>query len=508
MGQLYCEQIWNEWLYEELKNYELTQIAGRQLKKYNQKGYLHFDPRFWFPDRQDEIKAVVSNPAEFNCWNFYPFLQVTAQTQRFKPNSSKGQPKRSTKKRPICYAAHKDSLIYGFYSYCLTKLYEAFIHKQGFADSVSSYRTDLKGNCNIQFAKEVFDYIKQVGECNAIALDIKGFFDSLDHIILKINWAQIIGEERLPAEQYKLYTTLTEFAFTDREKLLAYLGVDLEKISPFPQSILDLFPTKQHAGLFRQLREKEVIKIQREIGIPQGSPMSAVLSNIYMVGYDARMSWLAKENGFLYKRYCDDILIVCSNELAREVKLIAYEAIEECKLTIQPAKEEEILFRRDSTGKLRALNAKSVERRIHSYSDNRMHYFYKPLQYLGFEYNGQDVLIRNSSICRFHRKLKRRVTKSVKMAYSRNGVGDKIFKQTTYRRYSHLGKRNFLTYAYRAAAETYNSEGGIKLGMNSKKIRGQVARHMKLLEATLNHKNNKRYQEKMQQGKAIKIKTS
>jgi len=77
-----------------------------------------------------------------------------------------------------------------------------------------------------------------------------------------------------------------------------------------------------------------------DIGIPQGSPMSAVLSNIYMIDFDKRLNQLAIQKGFLYKRYCDDILIVCAQEVSIEVKQVAYEAIEECKLIIQPEKEE------------------------------------------------------------------------------------------------------------------------------------------------------------------------
>jgi len=223
-----------------------------------------------------------------------------------------------------------------------------------------------------------------------------------------------------------------------------------------------------------------------------------------MIDFDKRLNQLAIQKGFLYKRYCDDILIVCAQEVSIEVKQVAYEAIEECKLIIQPEKEEEIRFGLDFKGRLRAYNAKEIEKKPHKFLPRREHYFYKPLQYLGFEFNGQDSLIRNSSICRFHKKMQRRVSKSVKMAYSDRGLGDKVFTRTTYYRYSHLGKRNFITYAHRCAAEGYkNNKGDTKLGMNSPKIRSQISHHMQLISRSLSRKNRKRYEQKYLRGKGV-----
>lgn len=506
MTQLYDSQTWTDWQEEETKNYRRDK-KNPDRKIYEKRGYLHFDPRCWFPDRSAEIKRIVSDPKQFDAWSFFPFLKVINETPRFKYNAEYGRPLRSIKERPICYAAHKDALIYSFCSYSLTKRYEAYIHENGFADAVLAYRSDLNGDCNIQFAKQVFDYIREVGECTVIALDIKSFFDNLDHRSLKDKWAKVIGESRLPAEHFKLYKTLTQFACANLDELLDYLNIDLKKVDRLPKAILDLFPTKQHAGLFRQLRERNIIKVQKDRGIPQGSPMSAVLSNIYMIDFDARLHQFAKVKGLLYRRYCDDILIVCPQSMVVEAKQIAYETIEDCALIIQPEKEEEISFRFDGIGKLRAFDAKEIVKRPHKFIAGREHYFYKSLQYLGFEFNGQDALIRNASLCRYHKKLKRRINKSVKMAYSDSSLSDKVFTQTTYRRYSHLGYRNFITYVYRCAAINYtNSDGNTKPGMASPKIRSQVARHMRSIQKALIHKNQKRFEYKQSQDSSVNLK--
>jgi len=49
-------------------------------------------------------------------------------------------------------------------------------------------------------------------------------------------------------------------------------------------------------------------RLQEYYGIPQGSALSALLSNIYLVDFDEYMFKLGQTIGFIYRRYCDDIL--------------------------------------------------------------------------------------------------------------------------------------------------------------------------------------------------------
>lgn len=114
-------------------------------------------------------------------WSFSPFIKILVKTPRFKYQETEGEYELETKIRPICFASHMDSLIFGFYSFCLTRKYEEYIERNGFSDCVLAYRSNLGGKCNIQFSKEVFDYIRSKGDCTAIALDIKGYFDHIDH---------------------------------------------------------------------------------------------------------------------------------------------------------------------------------------------------------------------------------------------------------------------------------------------------------------------------------------
>jgi len=74
-----------------------------------------------------------------------------------------------------------------------------------------------------------------------------------------------------------------------------------------------------------------------------------------------------------------------------------------------------------------------------------------PLQYLGLEFTGQIIQLRSSSLARHHQRMRRGVRKAVCMAKGRKGQqGGKVFKRALYRKFSHLGKFNFVKYAKRA----------------------------------------------------------
>jgi len=121
-----------------------------------------------------------------------------------------------TKIRPILFTSHFDTYIYGFYAHGLNNLYQAYIRKKGFQEVVLAYRNDIEGKCNIQFAKEAFDQVKNAflanGKCSVIALDVKGYFDHIDHTTLKRMWCKMIGANQLPIDQYKIFRSLTKFS--------------------------------------------------------------------------------------------------------------------------------------------------------------------------------------------------------------------------------------------------------------------------------------------------------
>jgi hypothetical protein len=93
------------------------------------------------------------------------------------------------------------------------------------------------------------------------------------------------------------------------------------------------------------------------------------------------------------------------------------------------------------------------------------------------------------------------------MAYSGKVESGKIWKEQLFHRYTHLGKRNFLTYVYNSSKKEYrNSKDELKEGMNDGAIKRQVRRHFDILMKKLETKNIQRYIWKLKKDKPKKYK--
>lgn len=529
---MYDASLWDAWLCQELSNYQ-EDLQGTKI--YLKKGYLHLDHKIWFPEFHTDIEKIVKNGLRVHYrqtgkkefYSFSPFLKVLAKTPRYRYQFEEGHYDLETKIRPLCYAAHRDSLILGYYSFALTKKYEAYIKDRKFDDTVLAYRTDL-GKCNIQFAKEAFDEVKRRKSCAAIALDIKGYFDHIDHKILLEKWQKIIGG-KLPEDQYRLFKILTRYNYINQKSLLkTYKGPKQRDDKP-PLTLMDLVPGTGLNEKFDRLNEDQLIVNNsitannngRYYGIPQGSPISALLSNIYLIDFDEDLKNKSTQEGFYYRRYCDDILIVCDNDKALDLMNFVIDKISnEYFLTIQPQKVDLIDFQKNSIGKTRGFRRTRRTRKrlgqkdkvtikdkpatIHKLNEES---FYRSLQYLGFEFNGKNILIRGTSLSRYFWKLKYRLQRTIIMAYSPKSKDDQIFLHQIYERYTHLGGRNFLTYAYNAAKDLYeNGDGTLVPGLNSPAIKRQLRNHMKILRNELERKNIKWYSHKSKGRKPVALK--
>lgn len=481
-------------------------LWGRYVKKvedkFKIKKYPHFDPYFDFPKDKERLHKIVGDPTgrAVAAHSFLPLVKILVKTPRYRYQEEDSSYSLETKIRPISFASHLDGYIYGFYSFGLNEIYQSYIKNQGFDESILAYRTDLNGKCNIQFAKEVFDEIKLRGECTAIALDIKGYFDSIDHRILKDMWCKVLGISSLPIDQYKIYRSLTNYSYVNKSSLLKHFKINLEKKrrkKEYWQTLLDLVPDELAGSSFHEkfdlIRKAKLIVTNKpkkskdetltQKGIPQGSALSALLSNIYLIDFDDYMCKLGKQEGFVYRRYCDDIMIICPSEKANRImQALTHELTDKYKLTIQTKKTEVIVF---------ALNEKGLIRSYKREFDTNSQAFISPsispnnygnLQYLGFEFNGQNIYIRPGSLSRYFRKMKGRIVKTVIMAYSKHSKSNVISKQQIYHRYSHLGRRNFLSYAYNASKSYYtNSKREVKEGLDSPSIRRQLAAHFRII---------------------------
>ncbi len=489
----FTEEIWQAWLGKELRNYAEVKDrkTGLVKREYRKKGYLHFDLRFWLPTRSKELHEILADPHGLDRHRFYPFVRWVVKTPRYKRNekgkkNKKGEvPKRimSIKERPIAFASHFDALLYSYHAYQLNDIYQRFLAASDFSECVLAYRSDLGLN-NIDFAREVFDFIYAAGPCTAVALDVKSFFDTLQHARLKQNWCRVLGVEQLPADQYKIYRSLTKYSYVNRGAALRALGIELRgrKGHKPPARICE-----DHE--LELLRRRNVITTNaKPYGIPQGSPLSALLSNIYMIDFDKKLNDAARGGGFIYRRYCDDIILVGPTLEVDAMKKLVYEQIEAIGLKIQPAKEEEVAFRLNEKGELRGYNAR-LER-------DKGITQYRNLQYLGFEFDGVRTYIRSGSLARFYQRMMTKVWATAKATFGLRSRGNKPFTRLLYRRYSIHGEKNFPHYAFKAASEEYDTNHGRRKGMSSPEIRKQMVKHIPNLQKAIGAKTRRRKAQK------------
>ncbi|WP_273025056.1 antiviral reverse transcriptase Drt2 [Rheinheimera sp.] len=391
---------------------------------YRLRGYLHFDA----PIGLKKANAIVTNTNRVATHAFYPLLHYTIESFKVFKNEQ-GAIEKKVKHRPIAYASHLDSHIYSYYSRVLSAKYEIALKDRGLEKNVIAFRA--LGKSNIDFANDAFEEIKKRRSCSAIALDITGFFDNLDHQILKEHWCYLLEEDKLPNDHFNVFRSITRFSKVCRDTV--YERLKIAKNNPKNGR----FKICEPEVFRRVIRANKLIQVNTDLkGVPQGSPISALLSNIYMLTFDVAAKNIAEQYDGCYYRYCDDMLFIVPTAYKDLVEKAVMAEIEKVKLDINPKKTEIRDF----------------------WPSGAVMQSSKPLQYLGFIFDGQHKLIRSAALARFSGRMKsgvRLAKKTQRKANYREIIAGKevsrLFKHKLYERYSHLSSRNFITYGYRAA---------------------------------------------------------
>jgi len=411
---------------------------------YRPRGYRHFDP---IVDCRAAVR-FVSDPESVIRHPFLPLLSYTKSTPRY----DRSKRKVVSKDRPISYASHMDSQIFAYYGKLLTGPYEAELKRLYLSDCVIAYRS-INRKCNIEFAAEVFTAIEAAGNCVALGLDVTGFFDHISHAALKANWATLLGEKYLPLDHYKVFKALTNYAYVCRDEVYSALGITR---SADEDARLPLCTPEQ---LGTSIRGRGLIRVNnKSYGIPQGTPISAIASNISMLEFDKSAVNLAIDVGGVYRRYSDDIFFLSPPNRVTEVETLLNSFLAPLGLEFKSSKTERVEFESTNSGV-----------RIRTG---------KPFPYLGFVFDGRRRLVRSSSLSRHWRRTKSRIriAKKVAARAGHSGASAKIFRRSIYQKTTHFGqRRTFLRYVYRADRIM---PGGA--------IRRQVRSHMKKVTSLLN----------------------
>lgn len=389
------------------------------------RGYLHFDK----PISLKKTLRLVTDPSKVAKHSFLPFITFDVKSYKISQDKITKKITKDEKERKIAYSSHVDSHIYAYYAAILSGIYEEKLKDYGVSNNVIAFRALNKSN--IEFANEAFNSIKNRKECGAVALDLSKFFDTLDHLQLKDAWCRLLGTEELPEDHYAVFKNITRYSAVYKNKLYEHLKISKNnpKFKRFSICSFDNFRNNVR-------KSKLITQNKSGYGIPQGSPISAILSNIYMLNFDIDMKNYVNSVGGDYYRYCDDMLFIVPPDQIDKVAGIAEKELFKLKVK---------------------LNVKKTELRSFTITSERITAD-KPLQYLGFLFDGHNIYLRSSSLSRYSDRMRRGVRLAKATMKSKNKrrvakglVKKSLFKEKIYARYAHVGKRNFLTYGYRAA---------------------------------------------------------
>jgi len=498
------------------------------------KKYPHIGKAITIKD-YNRVKMYVNNPDKIRKHSFLPFIHKTLLKRKFRadksileknPSGKRQRIKDKPKERPIFFASHLDAIIFSKYNNILVEAYEKYIKDKPFNESIVAYRKipvtkGEKGNrCNIDFAKSAFEFIKsnQNSKLTVIVADITSFFDNLNHKILKKKWAEVLNEKALPPDHFNIFKSLTRIKYVESNQLFDAYNQTVYVERGVPNFAKKKIRIKKKVNDIKYFKEKKVvsycgkkeflknnlnlIKSKNNItGIPQGSPISATLANIYMLDFDRVIfEKIVAINGF-YQRYSDDLIIVIERQYEEDIIKLIRETIngEFAKLIIEPQKTK--LYHFEMMYEL--FKGFAINETTKVPCSN------KPLEYLGFSFDGQRVLIKNAGFSKFYRSMKSAFNRAVSFAINSKNPDKSLFKSRLYKRFTYKGANrklihrplksnpkvykpskeydwgNYLTYVNKAddAMKTINDNNTIK--KQSRKVWSKFHRLMRLHELKL-----------------------
>ena len=134
-------------------------------------------------------------------------------------------------------------------------------------------------------------------------------------------------------------------------------------------------------------------------GVAQGTPISAVLSNIYMIKFDERLSVLANDNGGFYQRYSDDFIFIFPHSSCSIESILS--ELKACVKVVHG------LTFKDEKRQIFKVSSDKIENITNKYSEDSNLDNHKSclINYLGFSYDGQSISVRSKTLSRYFSRM-------------------------------------------------------------------------------------------------------
>jgi RNA-directed DNA polymerase len=362
--------------------------------------YPHFDAPLNLDSNPRALGLLLhrlSSPTNIMRWPFFPFILQNRRMRQYRHNDRslppvvKSNQKLHThiKSRPIMTSAHKDACLFSLFSYIFTPYYETFLTTHALDTHVVAYRS-ISGKNNVDFARKAYDYMHSQPELGCLLIDIKGFFDNIDHRQLENSLCTVLECESLPSEIQYVFDNLTRYRYAHEDKIYSELKRNGRKY-------LVPVPGTKHSKKICKIEDYNkyidngnVVKTNTSShGIPQGTPISGILANISLISFDLAVSrMLASYPIHFYQRYSDDIVVVCPKDEIEGIYRFLLDELNKIGLKASTKKTEAFIKKADTiTNVVSLLEPKASARR-------------QNIQYLGLEWTGKQILLRPSTIAR------------------------------------------------------------------------------------------------------------
>lgn len=393
---------------------------------FTRKNYMHFDndPGLSF------AKKYIKDPQNISKHAFFPFILDEKKYIKF--TKVKGK---DNKTRPIMFSSHIDRYIYQWYNRKLNIIYNKYAEEKGIKKCSVAYRYNFRKN-NIDIAKEVLCKISNMNKAYIIVGDFKSFFDKLNHIYLKNMLCKMMNVGRLPEDIYAVYKNITKFSYFDINYICQFLNINKSEFYR-SKEVID-------RNILKFNKQKNLKVNRKPYGIPQGSAISSVLSNIYMIDCDKLINNYVTSKSGIYRRYSDDFIIAIPDIESEELKEILQYINNVFKSNGNPEPENN----KTKVFKYENRNLENVTSYYNSLASNTG----KTIQYLGFNFDGKNIKICDRTKSKFIHKMGQKI-KTIAICKGVTKKGNKISEKELRRLYSRdgkdKGKGNFITYSER-----------------------------------------------------------
>ena len=277
----------------------------------------------WYVRLNERIEKIIKAALNSDCLFAKPTVAVIEKKRK--------EEDRYIECRPICLFKTLDERVYAsLYNRIYTHLFDPFFYENSIA-----FRVPHKGDpqmLHLKAVKKIKDFRKaHVGDLWVAECDMKKFYDTLDHDVIKkrfnqmLRWSKQKGlinimEARILKNVIYSYVNCFNFyhdVFIYNSKPKHPIWRNIKKCRDYKKEIKWILPDIEKLRTDGEWPYRTANHEQYQLGVPQGGALSGVIANVMMHFTDMKLShWWCGNKDFLYLRFCDDMIMIGTEQAA------------------------------------------------------------------------------------------------------------------------------------------------------------------------------------------------